>query len=303
MFIGSLFSGVGGLELGLEWAGVGRTAWQVEADAFRRSVLARWWPGAVRFDDVRAVGAKNLTRVDVVCGGFPCQDLSWAGKGAGIDGERSGLWSEFARVLGELRPRFAVVENVAAIRSRDRGRALGRVLGDLAALGYDAEWHSVRASDVGAPHKRERVFVLAYADKDRRKGVRRSGVLDGEREALRDYAHRCGSPGHLGDSDALGRIRWTWGEPEARGRREPSFTGSRAPESGLGGGAHGLPARVDRWPASPGAAQAEWEPSRVTQALDWDRASRLRALGDAVVPQVGRVVGRRLLEIVLENAA
>ena len=99
--IGSLFSGIGGLELGLEWAGVGHTVWQVERDPFCRSILARHWPSAARFDDVRTVGAHNLEPVDVICGGFPCQDISYAGKGLGLAGERSGLWYEFARIIGE----------------------------------------------------------------------------------------------------------------------------------------------------------------------------------------------------------
>lgn len=100
----------------------------------------------------------NLPTVDILSGGFPCQDISNAGKRAGIDGERSGLWSEYARIICELRPRYVVVENVAALL----GRGMERVLGDLAACGYDAEWQSIRASDVGAPHRRERIWILAY---------------------------------------------------------------------------------------------------------------------------------------------
>ena len=156
--VGSLFSGIGGLELGLEWAGLGPVVWQCEIDPFCRSVLAKHWPDATRYTDVRAIDA-SAPRVDIICGGFPCQDISDAGKRAGIDGERSGLWSEFARIIGVLRPRFVVVENVSALR----GRGMGRVLGDLAALGYDAEWSALRASDVGAPHQRERLFILAHA--------------------------------------------------------------------------------------------------------------------------------------------
>lgn len=163
MRVGSLFSGIGGLELGLEWAGVGHTVWQVEKEPFARAVLAKHWPDAERFDDVRTVGAANLPQVDVICGGFPCQDISYAGKGAGLAGERSGLWYEYARIVRELAPRFVVVENVSALLTR----GLDAVLGTLASLGYDAEWSCVRASDVGARHRRERVFVVAWmADRD-----------------------------------------------------------------------------------------------------------------------------------------
>lgn len=176
MSIGSLFAGIGGLELGLEWAGVGRTVWQVERDPFCQRVLARHWPDADRFDDVRTVGAHNLAPVDVICGGYPCQPFSQAGRRKGQHDERH-LWPEFARILRELRPRFAVLENVSGHLSL----GFGDVLGDLAALGYDAEWSCVRASDVGARHRRERVFIVAWLAYARRGGVERrrgSGIMD-----------------------------------------------------------------------------------------------------------------------------
>lgn len=180
--IGSLFSGIGGLGLGLEWAlseaGLAPVVcWHVEQDPFCRSILAQHWPDAARHDDVRAVGAHNLAAVDLIEGGFPCQDVSVAGKGAGLAGARSGLWYEFARVVGELRPRFVVVENVSALLAR----GIGDVLGGLAALGYDAWWTTLRAADVGAPHRRERLFIVGWlADADalgwsRRAGVQRPG--------------------------------------------------------------------------------------------------------------------------------
>src|SRR5204863_370991 len=116
--------------------------WQVEIDPFCRQVLEKHWPNVTRYFDVRQV--KRLESVDVLCGGFPCQDISVAGKGEGIDGERSGLWREFDRLIGELRPRYVVVENVSALLVR----GLGRVLGDLVARGYDAEWDCIPASAV-----------------------------------------------------------------------------------------------------------------------------------------------------------
>src|SRR5205823_3024143 len=117
-----------------------RTVAFCEIEEFPRRVLAKHWPDVPCYDDVRTLTAERLgadgIAVDVICGGFPCQDISVAGAGDGIDGNRSGLWSEYARLIGELRPRFIIVENVAALL--DRG--MGRVLGDLAALGFDAEW-------------------------------------------------------------------------------------------------------------------------------------------------------------------
>lgn len=157
--IGSLFSGIGGLELGLERAGLGPTLWQVEQDSYCRAVLAKHWPDATRFEDVKDVGL-SLAPVDVICGGFPCQDLSYAGPGEGLGGERSGLWFEYERIVRLLRPRYVVVENVAALLSR----GMGVVLGGLARLGYDAEWSSVSACAVGATHMRRRVFIVAYAN-------------------------------------------------------------------------------------------------------------------------------------------
>jgi DNA (cytosine-5)-methyltransferase 1 len=174
--IGSLFSGIGGLDLGLERAGVGRTVWQVEADPFCRGVLARHWPDAVRYDDVREVRGGAVGPVDVLCGGFPCQDVSNAGKRAGLDGERSGLWYEFDRLVGELAPRFVVIENVAALL----GRGGPDVLRSLAARGYDAWWDCVPAAAIGAPHRRDRLFIVAWrvgdAKRDRLEGKHDPGA-------------------------------------------------------------------------------------------------------------------------------
>ena len=159
-----LFSGIGGFSLGLERAGM-RTVAFCEIEPFCRDVLRKHWPETPIYEDVRALSAQHLTArgisVDVICGGFPCQDISLAGKGAGIEGERSGLWREYARLVGEIRPRYIIVENVAALL----GRGLERVLGDLAALGYDAEWHCIPASAVGAPHRRDRVWIISYDQK------------------------------------------------------------------------------------------------------------------------------------------
>lgn len=162
MTIGSLFSGIGGLELGLERAGFGPVIWQVETDPFRRSVLARHWPQAERFEDVRGVGSSTLAPVDLICGGFPCRDVSSAGKRAGLAGPQSGLWYEFARIAEEMRPRWIVVENVAS----GSGAWVDQVRGDLERLGYASLPVPVTASDCGALHRRARVFIVAHADRD-----------------------------------------------------------------------------------------------------------------------------------------
>jgi DNA (cytosine-5)-methyltransferase 1 len=158
----SLFAGIGGFDLGLERTGGFETVAFCEIDPFCRRVLAKHWPEVPCYDDVRELSADRLAAdgiaIDAICGGFPCQDISEAGKRVGIAGERSGLWSQFARLIGELRPRFVLVENVAALARR----GLGVVLADLAALGYDAEWDCVGADAVGASQHRARLWLLAY---------------------------------------------------------------------------------------------------------------------------------------------
>jgi DNA (cytosine-5)-methyltransferase 1 len=154
---GSLFAGIGGFDLGFERAGM-RCAWQVEIDDYCRKVLAKHWPNVPRWDDVRTFTGEGFERPDVICGGFPCQDVSRGGLQFGITGSRSGLYVELLRIVRLVRPRFAVLENVPGLL--DGG--LGRVLGDLAESGFDAEWSMLSACSLGSPHTRERVFVVAY---------------------------------------------------------------------------------------------------------------------------------------------
>ena len=161
-----LFSGIGGFSLGLERTGGFETVAFCEIEDFPRKVLAKHWPDVKVYDDVRGLSAETLRHdgnlPDCIVGGFPCQDISLAGSGKGLGGERSGLWTEFSRLIGEIRPRFVIVENVAALLSR----GLGDVLGDLAALGYDAEWHCIPASYVGARQLRDRIWIVAYPQRN-----------------------------------------------------------------------------------------------------------------------------------------
>lgn len=159
MTIGSLFSGIGGLELGLEAAGLGPVLWQVEIDPYCRSVLAQHWPDARRYEDVREV--QKVERVEIVCGGFPCQDLSSAhssGVRTGLAGAKSGLWVEFYRILRSSRPRCVVVENVAS----GANGWVDHVRNDLEQLGYESLPIPLSGADVGAPHIRPRVFVVGF---------------------------------------------------------------------------------------------------------------------------------------------
>jgi DNA (cytosine-5)-methyltransferase 1 len=264
--VGSLFAGIGGFDLGFERAGYD-IRWQVEINAYCRAVLRKHWPDARRYGDVRRVGAHNLEAVDVICGGFPCQDISVAGAGAGLEGARSGLWSEYRRVIRELRPRYVVVENVSALL----GRGLGTVLGDLAACGYDAEWDCIPASAVGAPHRRDRVWIVAYANGPGLQG-RHSAIL---RERASERA--IGPSGaFVADADHKSKSRGTFDDGARIGLQ--AFTRAHEwwrTEPDVGRVAHGVPARVDR----------------------------LRGLGNAIVPQIATWIAERIKEADAMRAA
>jgi DNA (cytosine-5)-methyltransferase 1 len=177
-----LFSGIGGFSLGLDRAGGFETVAFCEIEPFPRKVLAKHWPEVPCYEDVTKLTGDILKRdgisVDVITGGFPCQDISVAGKQAGIgEGTRSGLWSEIVRLIGELAPRYVIVENVAALLSgpsEQRGGWFGSILGDLAQIGYDAEWQSIPASYVGCRQFRDRVWIVAYPQ---RIGLQRGAII------------------------------------------------------------------------------------------------------------------------------
>ena len=157
-----LFAGIGGLSLGLEWSGAFQTVAYCEREPFCQKVLHKNNPEIPIYDDVCTLTKSELDAdgitIDAICGGFPCQDISEAGNKAGLAGERSGLWFEYARLIGQLRPKYVVVENVSELLIR----GFDDVLGTLATLGYDAEWHCIPASAVGAPHYRDRIWIIAY---------------------------------------------------------------------------------------------------------------------------------------------
>ncbi len=331
--VGSLFSGVGGLDLAVEAFFGATTAWHCEFDPEPSKVLAARWPGVPNLGDVTAVDWSQVEPVDILCGGFPCQDLSLAGRRAGMrPGTRSGLWSDFVRAIRELKPKVVVIENVRGLLSGcaesasdgelglcprcvdpDGGaghspnvRALGRVLGDLSALGFDAEWHGLPASDVGAPHGRFRVFVLAYA-----RGLRRGTGWDavpGEAESGWASAVVGGRPdapvgsllptpqvadmqgGHAARSGARSgelllpgvakavQASAQWGEYEPAVRLWESITRpAPAPTLPDGkGGNHRLAAVFPEWMMG---YSAGW----VTDILD--RNPAIKACGNGVVPQ------------------
>lgn len=327
MNVGSLFAGIGGFDLGFERAGM-RVSWQVEQDPYCRAVLARHFPDAVRFEDVRDVGARELEPVGLICGGFPCQDLSSAGRGAGIDGARSGLWSEFARIVCELRPRYVVVENVPALLTGKGKRwdcaPVGRVLGDLAEAGYDAEWACLSAREFGAPHLRKRVWIVAYPAWDveagaaAAAGAKRERAGPGgersraaqlanaegererpgfrtstkERERRRRPRYRRGAGGTVADADQ----RSGSGRPAAARSRGAGVEPADADAAGRQqeqrcaepGPSPNPSSELDRWWA------AEPDVGRVADGVP-ARVDRLAALGNALLPQVAEWIGRRIV--------
>ena len=257
MSIGSLFSGVGGFELGLGWAGLGPVIWQVEKDPFCRAVLRRHYPEATQFDDVCTVSPADLAPVDLICGGFPCQDLSSAGSGKGLAGSRSGLWREYSRIVAALCPRWVVVENVfGGVPWVDRA------VRDLAELHYACLPFPLSARDVGAPHLRKRIFIVAQSDRHPEHGK----PFDAEARGPQAASGADPYP------DSPGRER-TSTEGERTGRSAGHSW--RPPIPDVLRMADGFPRRVDR-----GRCRA-----------------RIGALGNAVVPQCAEVIGWVIREL------
>tara|TARA_R100000234_G_scaffold117971_1_gene97446 strand:- start:1058 stop:1891 length:834 start_codon:yes stop_codon:yes gene_type:complete len=263
---GSLFAGIGGIDLGLERAGM-TCAWQVEIDPWCRKVLAKHWPDVRRYEDVKTVGGDTLEPVALIAGGFPCQDVSVAGQRAGIqDGTRSGLWSEFHRIICELRPRYVFVENVPGLLTN----GMGRVLGDLAEIGYDAEWEVLSAADVGAPHLRKRVFIVADADDA---GLETAGKK-------REVAGREIATGHVGSGSSAVADTDSSDDTPRHEQTESPVVGSRRPWIGN--------QEANWWTTEP-------DVGRVANGVP-QRVDRLKGLGNAVVPQCAEQIGRRIME-------
>lgn len=286
MTIGSLFSGIGGLELGLEMAGLGPVVWQVERDPFCLSVLARHWPSVERFDDVTTVGGANLAPVGLVCGGFPCQDISSsgvAGDRAGLAGSRSGLWREFARIVGELRPGWVVVENVAS-GANLWVDAVGQA---LVGLGYAVLPLPLSASDVGALHRRARVFIVAHAYRDRKPAV----AVDAEvAEPSASSADAHSQPLRLDEQRIAARRADRVRDEGDAFARYPSWSGGRFPEPDMVRMVHGVPGGLGHR-------------SRRQRRREAPLGKRRSALGNSVVPQCAEVVGWVIRELMKESAA
>jgi len=279
--VGSLFSGIGGLDLGFERAGF-KIAWQCEKDSYCQKVLNKHWPNTPCYDNIEHLHRADGPQpdADILIGGFPCQDISLAGEGAGLDGDRSGLWWEYCRLIRSIRPRYAIVENVPALVRR----GLRAVLGALAESGYDAEWQIVSAAAFGAPHLRERLFLVAYPSRlgcncsrgarrcvHHRDGYSTRKVWREPQQQSRPSGYREGT-GTTTDADSTGR-------QEQHATTEPSW--SRFDPGALG-------RRRLQWRTEPNVG-------RVANGVP-DRVDRIRGLGNAVVPQVAEYVAECVKE-------
>lgn len=294
--IGSLCTGYGGLDIAALAVFGGRLTWCADNDKHVSTILAARYPDIPNLGDLTALNWDEVAPVDIMCAGFPCQDISFSGRGAGIEkGVRSGIWKNIVIGIRELRPAIIVVENVAAIRSR----GLGRVLGDLAALGYDASWTSVRASDVGAAHGRERVFILAYRQDKEAIDILALAHARGERWQRRADRGQTsgrwtpGGPVGLGDftlattferprlghgeASSVGEIAWGRYGPAIR--QWEAVTGRAAPYP-VERGTRGQPRLA--------AAFSEWLmglPKGFVTGLGLPYSAEHRVLGNGVVPQ------------------
>ena len=318
-----LFSGIGGFSVGLERAGMETIAF-CEIEEYPKKVLAKNWPGIPIASDVKKLtyqdgvlydDGKEIYRgpIDVVCGGFPCQDISNAGKQKGIEAERSGLWTECARLLREIRPKHAIFENVTALISGDQGRWFQRVLFDISQVGYDAEWHCIAASDIGAHHHRDRVWIMVYPNKTHATGECLSGRISEELSKSYGRSGNGGASENVANTnkDTL-RIKQ---KPGAKCKSTAITTdnGKKQHVANTNSGRQSQPGalrkssnteKVESWQTAEhlnGCIGQNWETEpalgRVVDGVqDKSHRHQLAGLGNAVVPQIPEILGRVINE-------
>ena len=337
----SLFSGIGGLDLAAEWAGF-ETVGQVEIDDYCNKVLEKHWPNVPKWRDVFDLTGEEIKEkcgsISLLSGGFPCQPFSCAGKRRGKEDERY-LWDEMLRIICEVRPRWVVAENVRGLFSIDAGRTFGAILRDLAENGYRVGWLCYGAGDVGAPHRRERVFIVGYfegrqsweqkAGNGRQNTHRRSknvGNSEGARQPLcilgqgqikhgrtsngsRKGEERSTQPqlGNCLDGISAGVVglNWpagNWPTPTTQEVEHPKMelTETGRRKTKDGKNSHSVNlADMVKWPAGPGE-QYEWEPPRIATGIK-DRVKKLKALGNAVVPAQAYPIFKAIAETEVLN--
>ena len=269
--VGSLFSGIGGFDLGLERAGM-KVIWQSEIDPFACKVLKKHWPDVPNLGDINKIDWTNIERPDVICGGYPCQPFSTAGKRGGATDPRH-LWPAMFNAICLLRPRYALMENVRGHLSM----GFDQVLGDLASVGFDAEWQVIPAAAVGAPHKRDRVFIVAYASsKCGNGGQRGNDSTQPQKQGLQTQV-RTGNTNVAYAESSTRRDAQPYGLQTVFGQTT-EFRKSGCTSRTIG----------DWWKVEPSVG-------RVANGVS-NRVDRLRGLGNAIVPQVAEIVGALMVE-------
>ena len=275
MKVGSLFSGIGGLDLGLERAGMD-VIWQSEIDAYACKVLNKHWPTVPNLGNIKEIDWSQVERPDVICGGYPCQPFSTAGKRQG-EGDARHLWPWVRECIAELRPRYAVLENVRGHLSL----GFGTVLGDLASIGYDTEWQVIPAAAVGAPHRRDRVFIVAYANNN--------GLLHGQTKVNATQGRlnaQCNAVTSSADVANTNNTRSRTSKSTTDSNRSQTIEG-RNNQSQFGSGGCSANVKQQWWAIEPNVG-------RVAHGIP-NRVDRLRCLGNAVVPQVAEYVGQLIM--------
>ena len=320
--VGSLFSGIGGLDLGLERAGM-KVIWQSEIDPYCNKVLKKHWPEVPNYGNIKEIDWRAIPRPDVICGGYPCQPFSTAGKRRGTDDPRH-LWPWVRTAISELRPRYAILENV-------RGHiSMGglQVIGELAEVGYDAEWRVVSAAGLGAPHRRDRIIIVAYPANQRQQSGQKESKSQFGRRGNYEAEHKRSATNNQRMATAEDMA---YPEGECSNGRQPrsditqsaekglqkqvgtSSTNVAYPEGSASGSTqpHDLRARI--WKTtklrksdSATRTNSDWwetEPNvgRVADGVS-ARVDRLRGLGNAVVPQVAEYIGRLVMAAELNNS-
>ena len=283
-----LFAGIGGFSLGLERTDGFETVAFCEQDEKAQLVLKKHWPDVPMYGDIRTLTVERLQAdgivPTVITGGFPCQDISGAGKGVGIIGERSSLWSEMFRLIRDVRPAWAIIENVSALRSK----GLTLVLQNLCEIGYCAEWHCIPASAVGAPHQRDRIWIVAYP-------LQQHETKRGERPNVTGQGVEGGalSAGSQGDAQWERSLRVA-GNSSGDGVADTNSGESQ--DGGISVGVGRLVVTEEHIAFAQETSQWKTQPSipRVVDGFP-GRVDRLKQLGNAVVPQIPQVLGSAIL--------
>lgn len=275
-----LFSGIGGFSLGLEWTRRFKTVAFCENDLSCHKILNKHWKTIPIYSDIKELTFEKLkkdkiSKIDIITGGFPCQDISQAGKKKGIKASRSGLWTEMCRLIDEIQPRYAIVENVGALLVR----GMECVLEDLVKIGYDAEWHCIPASAIGAPHQRDRVWIIAYSNGSTMRDTGRSlierGVArimdNGKKELMAETRKVSNSKRKCRD---VRKVEKSLQREASEKRIFDSIYSKRFASWG----------RIE---------------SRICRVADGipNRMDRLRQLGNSVVPQIPYLIGMSIIEM------